>query len=473
MQILKSIPVHATVQKTLTYILNTNKTEDLLYTASMNCMTDPHDAYYNMKMIYEGYSGKSFDAPPPKKGKGRVKAIHYIQSFSPEENITPEQAHRIAKAFAKKTFGDKAQFVIATHVDKSHIHSHILLNVYSITGRRFYDNMESRNRAREYNDRVCQAFGIKPIIPKSKKTKNSSYAEWNGKRKGTSWKEMIRVEIDTLLPNVKNIDELLCELEMKGYTIRRGKHFSVKATGQKRAVRLENLGDVYTVESLAFRIEYNVNPADYSGRSQIQIAYENVIGQVTLLANNSQKIQRKRNSTLPYSPENDLDLYRLSAQLTVINRDKLGSVGEIEGKIASLYHECENARLEINILSAELEKLNSLAEQAGQYFTLKAKGMNLTESEKLVVSMDRETLERNGIRTQEDLTKIIEQKKEAQNRLSELKEHYSKTKDLHDVYQDIVQTYRDISEGDYISRLVEDKKKEEQQNLNAAKKRSR
>ena len=81
MQILKSIPVHATVQKTLTYILNPNKTEDLLYTASMNCMTDPVDAYYNMKMIYEGYSGKSFDAPPPKKGKGRVKAIHYIQSF--------------------------------------------------------------------------------------------------------------------------------------------------------------------------------------------------------------------------------------------------------------------------------------------------------------------------------------------------------------------------------------------------------
>ena len=70
MQILKSIPVHATVQKTLTYILNPNKTEDLLYTASMNCMTDPHDAYYNMKMIYEGYSGKSFDVKcTPNRGQ--------------------------------------------------------------------------------------------------------------------------------------------------------------------------------------------------------------------------------------------------------------------------------------------------------------------------------------------------------------------------------------------------------------------
>ena len=272
---------------------------------------------------------------------------------------------------------------------------------------------------------------------------------------------------------MKNIDELLCELEMKGYTIRRGKHISVKAPGQKRAVRLENLGDVYTVESLAFRIEYNVNPGDYSGRSQIQIAYENVIGQVTLLANNSQKIQRKRNSNLPYSPENDLDVYRLSAQLTVINRDKLDSIGEIEGKMTALSHECENTRLEINSLSAELEKLTTLAEQAEQYFTLKSKGVNLTESEKLCISMDRETLERNGICTQEDLAKIIGQKKDVQHRIAELKAQYTKKQNLHDVYQDIVQTYRDISEGDYISRLVEDKKKEEQQNLNAAKKRSR
>ena len=72
-------------------------------------------------------------------------------------------------------------------------------------------------------------------------------------------------------------------------------------------------------------------------------------------------------------------------------------------------------------------------------------------------------MERNGIRTQEDLTKFIGQKKEVQNRLSELKAQYTKTQNLHDVYQDIVQTYRDISKGDYISRLVEEKKKEKQQ----------
>ncbi len=74
-----------------------------------------------MKMVYEQFSGKRFDEPLPLVGKGRVKAIHYIQSFDPKNNITSEEAHRVAKAFARKTFGDNCQIVIATHCDKNHI----------------------------------------------------------------------------------------------------------------------------------------------------------------------------------------------------------------------------------------------------------------------------------------------------------------------------------------------------------------
>ncbi|MBR5090927.1 MAG: relaxase/mobilization nuclease domain-containing protein [Ruminiclostridium sp.] len=71
------------------YILNPDKTEDLLYTASLNCLCDADAAYLAMKMIYEHYSGKSYDEPLRQSGKNRVKAIHYIQSFSPDEEITP------------------------------------------------------------------------------------------------------------------------------------------------------------------------------------------------------------------------------------------------------------------------------------------------------------------------------------------------------------------------------------------------
>ena len=86
----------------------------------------------------------------------------------------------------------------------------------------------------------CLAFGIKPIEPKQGVPQNIEYNEWEHKQCGTSWKEKIRLEIDELILKVKNVDELLAELELLGYTIRRGKYISVKAPEQQKAVRLKN-----------------------------------------------------------------------------------------------------------------------------------------------------------------------------------------------------------------------------------------
>ncbi len=360
MPIVKSVPVRVTVKKSLAYILNPDKTEDLLYTSSLNCMTDVENAYLNMKMVYEQYAHRSFDEPIPEKGKGRVKAIHYIQSFSPDENITPEQAHRIAKAFVRKTFGDDCQAVIATHTDKKHIHSHIIIITYSLTGRKFNDNQKTLAHVREYSDRVCLAFGIQPLQPKQNNSKSSSYAEWKNKKSGTSWKEQIRMEIDGLIPLVKNVDELFAILEEHGYTVRRGKHISVKAPGQQRSVRLEKLGDVYSLECLDGWI-----------KSELRNAYQSVIGQIS---GNLSEVQK------------------LSAQLAVINRDRLHSIGEIEAKIEQFRSDCENS----------------------------------------------EDVRRKYI-----------------------------------LYSDIAATYRSITEGDYISRLVKEKQQEDERIKKAAKKGGR
>ncbi len=134
MPFVKSISLHTTVNRSIAYILNPAKTDDMIYTTSLNCMCNAKDAYMNMKMVYEQFSGKSFDEPVPDKGKGRVKAIHYIQSFDPQDNISPELAHRIAKAFARKTFSDNCQIVIATHLDRGHLHNHFIINTYGIDG---------------------------------------------------------------------------------------------------------------------------------------------------------------------------------------------------------------------------------------------------------------------------------------------------------------------------------------------------
>ena len=108
--------------------MNSDKTENMLYTTSINCTTDAKQAYMQMRMVYEQFARDKFSSPKLLEGKGSVKAIHYIMSFADSENVTPELAHKIAKAFVRKNFGEDAQAVIATHVDRSHVHAHIILN---------------------------------------------------------------------------------------------------------------------------------------------------------------------------------------------------------------------------------------------------------------------------------------------------------------------------------------------------------
>ncbi len=388
MPIVKSVPVRTTVQKSLAYILNPNKTEGLLYTASINCMTDATDAYLNMKMVYELYSGHRFDEHLPKTGKGRVKVIHYIQSFSPDENITKEQAHRIAKAFARKTFGDDCQIVIATHTDKHHIHTHFILNTYTITGKRFYDNWHSRSHVRDYSDRVCLAFGIQPI-ESSGRTKSTRYAEWYNRGRGTSWKEQIRHELDRLVPEVKNLDELFAIMEEHGFSVRRGRYLMLKAPNQKRAIRLDNLGDLYSLDCLDIRILYHTGELQNCVRlTDLQKAYGLVLGETI---------------TLKWKGKNHTDIQRLAAQLAVISCESIRSIGEAEGKAEAYRAECRR-------IAGEIEKLDKSSA-------------------------------------------------DAEKRLSVLQNQYEKAKQHFDVYSDIVQTYRTISQGDYISKLVEEERK--------------
>ncbi len=425
MPYVKSISLRTTVNKSLAYILNPDKTEDLLYTTSLNCLTNAKDAYLSMKTVFEHFSGEKFNAPLPTEGKGSVKAIHYIQSFDPHDNFTPEQAHRIAKAFARKTFGDDCQVVIATHTDRQHIHNHIIINTYSLTGQKFNDNQKTLKCIREYSDRVCLAFGIQSIVTKKGYGKNLAYNEWENKKQGTSWKEKIRLEIDRLIGTVKNLDELLSELEASGYTIKKGKYISVKAPKQERFVRTKTLGEDYTEESLISRIRWRDvgTSITLSGEpAPIRDDYVRTLNDVTELARTGRKIQRKRYHSEPYSPENDLDVYKISAQLSIINRDNIHSIGELEGKIQRLKSECENARRELNALIVKQEKLEGLMEQAETYFSLADKS-ELSDTEQLSLKICRQTLQNNSISDRSDFERLKAVQKETDKKIAVLKKH--------------------------------------------------
>lgn len=456
MPYVKSIPIHSTVNRSIAYILNPEKTEDMVYTTALNCMANAKDAYNDMKMVYEYFSGKKYNAPPPIDGKGSVKAIHYIQSFDPNENITPEQAHRIAKAFARKTFGDDCQIVIATHLDKGHLHNHFILNSYSVSGKKFYDNQTTLKKVREYSDRVCLAFDIQPIKENKGQSKNIAYNEWEHKKRGTSWKQKIRFDIDWLIGSVKNIDELLCELELMGYSIKRGKYISIKAEGQQRFVRTKTLGEDYTTESLISRIRWRDVGAGVTLNGEpapLRSDYIRTIDEVTQLATMGKKVQKKRDLNVPYSPANDMDIYKLSAQLTIINRDNIHSIGELEGKIENLKAEYEKARKELNQLTAKKDSVDSLIEQAERYFELAYKPQ-LTLSEKLKLNICKQSINGSNIQSRTDLEQLKSVKQETDKKIAALKYSFENCKQLYEVYADIAHTYYDISSGDYILRLV-------------------
>lgn len=161
---------------------------------------------------------------------------------------------------------------------------------------------------------------------------------------------------------------------------------------------------------------------------------------------------------MPYSPQNDMDVYKLSAQLSIINRDHIHSIGELEGKIERLKDEYEKARQELNTLSSKSDHLDGLLEQAEEYFRLLGKE-SLSLTEKLKLKMTEQVLSSNNIHNRDDYDRLKAIQSETGKKTVALKESFESCKYLYEVYADIAKTYYDISKGDYISRLVAEEQK--------------
>ena len=186
-------------------------------------------------------------------------------------------------------------------------------------------------------------------------------------------------------------------------------------------VRTKTLGHDYTEDSLNIRIRYREvgvgNTPEKTASSELQAAYVAIIGDVRILAAQRKKVPRKKIVTAEYSVENDLDVYKLSAQLSVINNDNIKSIGDLQGRIAKLRQEYEKQRVAVNDLINEYN--NSLAD---------------------------------GKKAESLYKRIIDQKE----KLLQIRQRY-------DVYCDISKTYGEISKGDYISNLVEEEKQRKAQ----------
>ena len=462
------------MKQRLEYILNPEKTDGLFYCNSHNCFTNAEDAYLNMKFIYENFTHHKFEEPQPEKGKRRVKLLHYVQSFSPDDNVTPELAHRMGLAFIRKAFGDNVQVVIATHVDKAHLHNHIIINTYGIDGHKYNDNQATLAEIREHSDRVCLAWGIQPIM--NNKHQGMTYREWEARRKGMSWKEQTKRDIDTLVLCCKNFDELAATLEERGYRIKYGNFTSILAPGAKRFIRLKTLGQDYTIDGITSRIKWrddlgNASRDDsYNKGGTLTICFAGIIAELAKRIVEGKKREAKRDNSLTYLPHNDRDVFQLGAQLALINRLNIHSIDELEAKMEEAQAAYDSIVKEINSITQEQHRLDDLLTQYNNLRELEDKP-HKSLAEKMKSQLAKQSLVRHGIRSPEDARQLELRKQVYDERIAELQREMEIKTNLISAFKEISDTYNDISQGDYISKLMKSEQELEAQCRSSAQER--
>ena len=246
MAVTKTHPIKSTLKAAIDYICNPEKTDGKLLVSSYGCAAETADIEFAWTRRH------AID-------KGTNLGRHLIQAFQPGE-VTPEQAHEIGMELAKEILGGKYEFVLTTHIDKDHVHNHLIFNAVSFADHKHYhSNKRSYHYIRRTSDRLCKEHGLSVIIPGQDKGK--SYIEHQATQNGTSYKAKLKAAIDRLLPACSDLEELLRRLQREGYEIKRGKYISARAPDQERFTRLKTLGMDYTEEALAARIAGRSRPS--------------------------------------------------------------------------------------------------------------------------------------------------------------------------------------------------------------------
>ena len=200
--------------------------------------------------------------------------------------MTPEEAHEIGMELAKEILGGKYEFVLTTHIDKGHIHNHLIFNAVSFTDHKHYhSNKRSYHYIRRTSDRICKEHGLSVIIPG--KDKGKSYIEHQAAQAGTSYKAKLKAAIDRLIPASADLEDLLLRLQREGYEIKRGKYVSCRASGQERFTRMKTLGVDYTEEAVSARI---------AGRSRPSKQPKQRDGKISLLIDIQNNIKAQENA---------------------------------------------------------------------------------------------------------------------------------------------------------------------------------
>ena len=266
MAVTKTHPIKSTLKAAIDYICNPDKTDGKLLVSSFGCTAETTDIEFAWTRRH------AID-------KGTNLGRHLIQAFEPGE-VTPEEAHRIGMELAREVLGGKYEFVLTTHIDRDHVHNHLIFNAVSFQDHRHYhSNKRSYHEIRRTSDRICKEHGLSVIVPG--RDKGKSYIEHQAAQNGTSYKAKLKAAIDRLIPVSSSLEDLLARLQREGYEIKRGKYISARAPDQERFTRLKTLGADYTEAAVVSRIAGGPRPSrqpqQRSGKVSLLIDIQNNI----------------------------------------------------------------------------------------------------------------------------------------------------------------------------------------------------
>ena len=234
------------LQDALDYAANRDKTEQSFFGSSYACTLET--AFSDMRQTKEHWH-KS----------GGVQGYHLVQSFAADE-VTPELAHRIAKELADRVLGGRYEYVIGTHLNTGHIHSHIVWNSVScVDGKKYRSNYKSYvTEIRAVSDELCRKYKLSVIDTENSNHVAKPYAEWLAEKNNQpTWRTAIRQDVDEAIQQSLTWRQFLTVLERKGYEVRMGRKYPVlRPPGKERFVRFKTLGKRYTPEAIQTRILY-------------------------------------------------------------------------------------------------------------------------------------------------------------------------------------------------------------------------
>lgn len=350
MAVTKIKAIRGTLSKAIAYILNPEKTDEKLLVSSYGCASETAAREFEWTRKIAEQKGMN---------PVRIIARHVIQSFEIGE-VTPELAHEIGKQFADEILGGKYEYVLTTHIDKDHVHNHLIFNAVDFVD---YHAYKSYKRIyydmREVSDRLCKDNGLS-VIPPSQ-NKGMGYKEYTETKRGTSWKQKLKQTIDRIVITAKDYDDFLRLMQEAGYEIKTSKYISFRAKGQERFTRSKTIGENYTEERIKERI---------AGRTPRRSQRQTTPKGISLIGDIQERIRLI--DSKGYEHKAKLTILKEAARtLNYLTENNLLQYADLEKKVEDVHSSYDRTGKELKGVEARLREVQPLIKNISNYQRLK------------------------------------------------------------------------------------------------------